>query len=307
MTLGRWSLLTLFFVSWCIVVSLHGIGCWGAIITVKEGERSGEGMDVGSKKRRRHTAADGSVREYDPDARAWVVVKSSGDAENDDDRTVLAIEGRAFPLDFGAGEFLVGGKPIFVMPASARVSDAQVDGDTGRTVWDGAVILSRYLEEERNRFAGKHFLELGAGTGLSGLSAAALGAASVTLTDLKYCLKSLEANMHASDLASRCRVLELDWLNPDLTDIGEIDVVIAADVVWLKKLVEPLVALLAKLKMLRPGVEFYLSHQTRSTETDDALFAELSKAAFRVKRIPPPVSIAAKTPAKLQLMQLLHD
>ena len=56
-------------------------------------------------------------------------------------------------------------------------------GDVGCVVWDAAIVLAKYLETRGfhdpasgvNRWANKHVLELGAGTGVVGLMAAALG------------------------------------------------------------------------------------------------------------------------------------
>ena len=73
---------------------------------------------------------------------------------------------------------------------------------TGAVVWDGAVMLMKYLErrhdgqdalrtceEGRGPFlAGKSVVELGAGTGAVGLIAGALGAKDVAITDLEEIL-----------------------------------------------------------------------------------------------------------------------
>jgi hypothetical protein len=51
-------------------------------------------------------------------------------------------------------------------------------GITGGTVWDGAVVLSKYLEHLQKSsgvIKGKRCVELGAGTGLVGIAVAALG------------------------------------------------------------------------------------------------------------------------------------
>ena len=57
---------------------------------------------------------------------------------------------------------------------------------TGFGVWGSALVLAKLLEDEpalRKRLAGAAVAELGSGSGLVGLSCAALGARSVTLTD----------------------------------------------------------------------------------------------------------------------------
>lgn len=55
-------------------------------------------------------------------------------------------------------------------------------GDVGCVVWDAAIVLSSYmrtndfiLHDRRNVLEGKRVIELGAGTGVVGIHAAALG------------------------------------------------------------------------------------------------------------------------------------
>ena len=65
------------------------------------------------------------------------------------------------------------------------------------TVWDSAIVLSRYFERHSKRFMGRICIELGAGTGLPGLVLSALGAR-VVLTDLGANLPLLSANVEAN-------------------------------------------------------------------------------------------------------------
>ena len=53
--------------------------------------------------------------------------------------------------------------------------DQKSEGDTGVVVWDAAIVLSKYLELISHHLAGAVCVELGAGTGAVGLSAATLG------------------------------------------------------------------------------------------------------------------------------------
>jgi len=86
---------------------------------------------------------------------------------------------------------------------------------TARWVWPGATATARWLcDRDRGRWLeNKHVLELGSGTGLLGLVAARLGAASVTLTDLPSELDLLRANVALNDAAasSPTRVEPLVW------------------------------------------------------------------------------------------------
>ena len=51
---------------------------------------------IGTMSRRRHVAADGSIREYDAESRAWVLVEEASTAICDEE--VLALKGGCFLL-----------------------------------------------------------------------------------------------------------------------------------------------------------------------------------------------------------------
>ena len=261
-----------------------------------EGHRSGRGV---VQKRRRHVAADGSVRELDPVTHTWILVdlESDGTARaSRDESPLLALEGRRFDMDFALGEFHILGTPVVVLPpAMTRDSQKQVDGDTGRTVWDASVVLSKFLEHTSLtssdfKLTGKRIIELGAGTGLAGLSAAVLGA-HVVISDLRYCLADIKRNLEATNVPSpgSAIVRELDWLKPDAffdnEMNGQFDFVLAADVVWLDHLVTPLVSLLKMLLHRHADLQFVFAHQTRSEQTDVIFFGQLQKV-FHVRQIP---------------------
>eukprot|EP00501_MAST-03F_sp_TOSAG23-6_P000493 GSMAST32.ASY1.ANO1.507.1 assembled CDS len=246
-------------------------------------------------KKRIHTSSDGSVREWQPDTQEWSLIRTATPIVASGKQ--LLLKGQEFNFNFTAGEFSVRGKPIIVHPAPViRDTKKQQDGDTGRFVWDGSIVLAKYLEHvwspessvcpinssNCNSITGKNVLELGAGTGLSGIAAALLGAASVTLTDLPYCLETLnrnasealKRNSSASQMAN-IHVEALDWFTPN--DLKVYDIILGADVVWLADLVKPLTNVLIQLTDINPDAVILLAHQTRSNETDEILFNALRK------------------------------
>ena len=99
------------------------------------------------------------------------------------------------------------------------------ESGTGSSVWDGAVVLARFLETHPSHVRGKRVIELGAGTGFGGLCAAALGASNVTLTDIEACLPLLREN--AAGVAGVV-VEALDWTEPVAPSLRA-DVLLAAD------------------------------------------------------------------------------
>lgn len=108
---------------------------------------------------------------------------------------------------------LRGASPVTVRQ-NLDAPSAEEEG-TARWVWPGATATARWLcDRDRGRWLeNKHVLELGSGTGLLGLVAARLGAASVTLTDLPSELDLLRANVALNDDAasSPTRVEPLVW------------------------------------------------------------------------------------------------
>lgn len=104
---------------------------------------------------------------------------------------ILLLPGRLFPLDFAGGEFTVHDTPLFIQEATN--ASAGPDGSTGLTVWDGSVVLAKYLESNFKSLQGQRVLEIGAGTGIVGLTASLLGASEVVVSDLSYCLPNLQA------------------------------------------------------------------------------------------------------------------
>ena len=264
--------------------------------------------------RRRHVAADGTIREFDAFSKQWVQIEIQPEQNLDGGAVpppLLAIEGRRFDFDFSQGEFEVNGIPIYVVPPEiVRDSEKQADGDTGRTVWDAAVVLAKYMEINGAMMRGKRVLELGAGTGLAGLAAAALGA-HVDISDLSYCLPNIIQNIQKTNLTGgggggggrggggggeregegergggkqvneaggHASARELDWTQPKFEpNLDVYDYILGADIVWLEHLVEPLVSVMEKLLFINPStLIILLAHQTRSASTTELFFDRLS-------------------------------
>lgn len=184
---------------------------------------------------------------------------------------------------------------LFGSASSGLKIDEQAEGahmGTGLVSWDAAIVLSAYLESHAEEFClDKSVLELGAGTGTAGLKAASLGASLVVLTDLEYSLANLARNVEANrDALSTCKVdvRELDWFRSETWQWEERgngwDVILLADVVWLEELVQPLVSVLSA--MAKPTTAILLSHQLRTTRTDELLWSTLADKGFRVNKVP---------------------
>ena len=194
----------------------------------------------------------------------------------------LLLAGRKFPLDLAGGGLQIHGTPLFI------VERHNSGLGTGLTLWDGAIVLAKLLEQ---RFpagmAGLRVVEVGAGTGAAGIAAAMLGARAL-LTDLPYALDNLRdcARRNAGALKGSVDVAALDWTNPRASaaalpealrgrlDARDVDLVIGADVVWVPELIAPLVSTLR-----------FLAHRARgdgSGDGDGVVADEVAEAAVAV-------------------------
>ena len=198
---------------------------------------------------------------------------SEGDGEDGDDDD-----------DAGSDEEEAGQDPYFFEPGYT------IAATTGFCrVWEGAATLSEYLERDWKRVVGKRVVELGAGVGECGLVCAAMGA-DVVMTDVEVVAENVirrnilqnatpgEASTTRPRAWPRARLVgrgsaahaTLDWMDPLPTKPAfvEADVIIAAECVWLRELVEPFANTVVEL--LRGGVsELILSIRDRSS-TEDA-------------------------------------
>lgn len=204
----------------------------------------------------------------------------------------LALPSRMFDVD--PESFTIDGRRVFI----GEVGNS--GKGTGLTTWDGSVVLAKFLEyQSRETHAlelrGARVLELGAGTGLVGLSAALLGAKEVVLTDLDYTMENLARNVATTlqlaanaqrEVTSAVSTRVLDWFNPP-KDLGSVDLILASDVVWVEELIAPLVNTMSTLlSHSQASARVLMAHQTRSVQSDRVLFAELERHALRSRRVP---------------------
>ncbi|KAL3497679.1 hypothetical protein ACH5RR_040411 [Cinchona calisaya] len=108
---------------------------------------------------------------------------------------------------------------------------------TGSWIWDSAIVLSHWMSTQAKLnfdFTNKTVLELGAGTGLPGLTAARLGASRVILTDIEPLIPVLKKNVEVNGLEDRVVVCQLVWgsdeLPSQLSELGQFDLVLLSDV-----------------------------------------------------------------------------
>lgn len=131
-------------------------------------------------------------------------------------------------------------------------------------VWPASVLLAEWLCQNLAVVQGKTCLELGAGMGVVGFTAGALGAQTVTMTDLDLkVLEHLRTNVRLNSgtvLPSATRIAYLDWARPPEDDEGgdlSADVILAADVINDRGLSD-LVAAVVRRYLRQPGGQFIM-------------------------------------------------
>lgn len=146
----------------------------------------------------------------------------------------------------------------YVANQDALIESTQTDDDLaqfpyGLLLWAAAPGLASRLAEEPSLVAGKRVLELGAGVGIPGLTAAHLGAASVIQTDYQEAALALCRHNAAQNPVPNLRVCAGDWRNFDLPETARppFDVVLGSDILYERTLHDTLRGLLPRL--VAPG------------------------------------------------------
>ncbi|CAE7884207.1 ywpJ [Symbiodinium necroappetens] len=176
--------------------------------------------------------------------------------------------------------------PVPGLPETVRACQSLQSDELGAVVWDAAVLLAWFLCQNDWLCHNARILELGAGTGLVGLVAKALGAEGGLLSDLPMLVPLLEDSISLNaawveDMAA----ISLDWEDPhcvkDIRDIFQPQLLLlAADVVHQRV---PYLALLETIRYIcdlrsPKATRLLLAHQDRQPEhTDRFLEAALEQ------------------------------
>jgi len=174
--------------------------------------------------------------------------------------------------------------------------EIDVSKNTERKLWDGAFLLSRYLENSAVFPAGfwtsRSCIELGAGCGLTGLVAWLLGA-TVTLTDLpsatkhtKLCVNSNINRLAQSSpvLAERSAAIQVkDYAWGSVTDLQQLsppyDVVFGSDIIYCATAADSLVESLKAL--CRPLSLVLIAYKPRGLQ-EEVFFSKLINNGFKM-------------------------
>ncbi|PFH32628.1 ankyrin repeat-containing protein [Besnoitia besnoiti] len=197
--------------------------------------------------------------------------------------------------------------------------DAARDDTTGLHLWSAAVIGAQWMADLSNqgRFAGASVLELGAGCGLMGLAAALHSReplAAFCQSDIfPHTLRNLERGFALNDFtkdgeswqragcAARAEVLALDWCDknswPRLEGDNEgkkgqsenfqqFDLILGSDLLYDRKMLAPLVDVVASL-LKKPAGTFYYVHRLHRQGAGE-LVDELRRRGLKCEERSPP-------------------
>ncbi|XP_066263321.1 protein N-lysine methyltransferase METTL21A-like isoform X1 [Branchiostoma lanceolatum] len=209
----------------------------------------------------------------------------SGRVSNQDDRRndnpyALAVvpydEDKLSPFHLAERKFKLAGRELVIRQSWRELGVAAV-------VWDAAVVLGEYLETEVT-LTDQTVIELGAGTGLTGMVAALQGA-KVTITEREMALASLRRNVESNILPGTTRhpvvIKELTWGQNLHLYPTSYQYVIGADIIYIKETFQDLLKTLVHLSNCETVV--LLGCKIRYER--DTNFLKMLEEKFEVKEV----------------------
>jgi predicted nicotinamide N-methyase len=109
------------------------------------------------------------------------------------------------------------------------------------SAWLGGQALARFVLDHPNVVAGRHVLDLAAGSGVAGIAASLAGAAAVTANDIDpYAVAAIKANAKANSVDVRVSCASM--LDADI----DVDLVLVGDVFYSTSMAETALAVLER-------------------------------------------------------------
>ncbi len=107
--------------------------------------------------------------------------------------------------------------------------------------WAGGQAIARYILDHPQTVSGLRVLDLGSGSGLGAIAAMKAGAACALAADIDP-MAGLAAELNATLNSVSIGVTKVDLLNPELSQLGDFDVVLVADVFYEREMAERVLA-----------------------------------------------------------------
>lgn len=141
-------------------------------------------------------------------------------------------------------------------------------------LWEAAIVLAEYIAGLPCE-PGTTLLELGAGLGAPGLTAAKAGY-QVTLSDYEQLILDFERINAAASKLEHVDCLLLDWLDPP--EMKRFDVILGAEILFREEFFQPLLDVLDKT--LKPGGVVYLAHDVKRRSLEP--FLKMAEKRYRI-------------------------
>jgi predicted nicotinamide N-methyase len=159
-------------------------------------------------------------------------------------------------------------------------------------IWPSAHVLIDWLEDNEKKWCRRpvHCIEIGAGVGMVGIAAAAIGASKVTITDLPEAIdavqRSVDANMPR--IRSRISVQPLSYGNQTEIDqvLSSLDrtwklVILASDIIYWESLFIPIAETLHRF-IHQHRATAYIGYRKRDWKTEKRFFTKIL-AQYKLK------------------------
>lgn len=145
------------------------------------------------------------------------------------------------------------------------------DGTTGLSCWQAGIFLADWMTQNSIKFTGKRLMELGSGTGATGLIVSrSCQPEELILSDChENVLRLLRENVELNACQETVRVIDLNWDDASELDNLNVDpeVILAADVVYDDTIFRPLIDLILALLRRNKSMQIYLAATVRNEET----------------------------------------
>ncbi|XP_078702503.1 protein N-lysine methyltransferase METTL21A-like isoform X1 [Branchiostoma floridae x Branchiostoma belcheri] len=220
-------------------------------------------------------------RDFQQNAAETTCDGNSNQADRRNDKSyALAVvpydEDKLSPFHLAERKFRLAGRELVIRQSWRELGVAAV-------VWDAAVVLGEYLESEVS-LTDQTVIELGAGTGLTGMVAALQGA-KVTITEREIALASLQSNVETNIPPGTTRhpvvIQELTWGQNLHLYPTSFHYVLGADIIYLKETFQDLLKTLVHLSNCETVV--LLGCKIRYER--DTNFLKMLEEKFEVKQV----------------------
>ena len=188
---------------------------------------------------------------------------------------------------------------VSFMPVHKLMYNAQKGVEiSGQKVWCGSISVIQYLLKHPEFVVGCDVVELGAGTGILGMSCSRFGCGKLILTDNDLqSIRHMQLDCPRNHVDASVQVL--DWFSPEMTEIkayfnlGEVTTsrglrVVAGDVLYKKSLLEPFFNTAKVLLELKEGSRMILCHVPRAGNEHSDVQAAAQRIGLQIE----PVDVA---------------